>query len=60
LFEEHEGELQHLPWSAQSPDVSVLETRPRNRCPSPKSLTQLEDILQEEWYKIPLETVLNF
>jgi hypothetical protein len=22
LFEEHEGELQHLPWSAQSPDLN--------------------------------------
>jgi hypothetical protein len=24
-FEEHEGELQHLPWSAQSPDLNVIE-----------------------------------
>jgi hypothetical protein len=37
-FEEHEGELKHLPWSAQSPDLiiiepfwSALETRVRNR-----------------------------
>jgi hypothetical protein len=35
-IEKHEGELQHLPWSAQSPDLniteplwSVLETRVR-------------------------------
>jgi hypothetical protein len=48
----------------QSPDlniieplVSVLETRGRNRFPLPTSLNQLEDVLQEEWYKILLETV---
>jgi hypothetical protein len=29
----------------------------RNRFPSLISLKQLEDDLQEEWYKIPLETV---
>jgi hypothetical protein len=52
----HEGELQHLPWPTQSPD---LETRVRSRFPSPASLKQLEDVLQEEWYKIPLETVQN-
>jgi hypothetical protein len=38
---------------------SVLETRVRNRFPPPTSLKQLEDVLQEEWYKIPLETVQN-
>jgi hypothetical protein len=60
-FEEREGELQHLPWLAQSPDLniveplwSVLETRVRNRFPPPTSLNQLEDVLQEKWYKIPL------
>jgi hypothetical protein len=25
MFEEHEGELQHLPWPAQSPDVNIIE-----------------------------------
>jgi hypothetical protein len=28
-----------------------------NIFPPPTSLKQLEDVLQEEWYKIPLETV---
>jgi hypothetical protein len=31
----------------------------RNRVPPPTSLEQLEDVLEEEWYKIPLETVQN-
>jgi hypothetical protein len=41
------------------PLSSVLETRVRNRFPPPTSLKQLEDVLQEEWYKIPLEIVQN-
>jgi hypothetical protein len=24
-FEEHEGELQHRPWPAQSPDLNIIE-----------------------------------
>jgi hypothetical protein len=24
-FEENEGELQHLPWPAQSPDLNIIE-----------------------------------
>jgi hypothetical protein len=31
----------------------------RNRFPPPTSVKQLEDVLQEEWYKIPPETVQN-
>jgi hypothetical protein len=65
-FEEHEVELQHLPWPARLPDLniieplwSLLETRVMNRLPLPTSLKQLEDVLQEEWYKIPLKTVEN-
>jgi hypothetical protein len=65
-FEEHGGELQYLPWLTHSPELnimaplsSVLETRVRNRFPPPKSPQQLEDDLQEEWYKIPLLTVHN-
>jgi hypothetical protein len=63
-FEEHEGEFQHLSWSAQSPEFnitaqlwSVLETRMTNRFPPPTSLKQLEDAPLEEWHKITLETV---
>jgi hypothetical protein len=54
-FEEHEGELEHLPWPAGSPDLnitealwSVLETTVRNSFPTPTSVKQLEDVLQEE------------
>jgi hypothetical protein len=36
-----------------------LETRVDNRFPPPISLKQPEDVLQEEWYKIPLQTVQN-
>jgi hypothetical protein len=57
-FEEHEGELQHLIWPAQSPDLniseplwSVLETRVRNRFPPPTSVKQLEDALKKNGMK---------
>jgi hypothetical protein len=63
-FEEHEGELQHLPCTAYSPDLniieslwSVLETRVKNRFPPPTSLKNFKDFLKEEWYKTALETV---
>jgi hypothetical protein len=66
MVQEHEGELHHISWPAQSPDLniieppwSVLEIGVRNRFPPPTSLKQLENVLSEEWYKIPLETVQN-
>jgi hypothetical protein len=31
----------------------------RNRLPPPTSLKQLKEILQEQWYNIPLEIVQN-
>jgi hypothetical protein len=65
-FEEQEGELQQIPWPEQSPDLnivetlwSILDTTVRNKFPPPTSLQQLEDVLREEWYKIPLETLRN-
>jgi hypothetical protein len=36
-----------------------LETGVRNRFPLPTSLKQLAYVLQEDWYKIPQETVQN-
>jgi hypothetical protein len=38
---------------------SVLETRVRNSFPPPTSLKHLEDVLNEEWYNILLESVQN-
>jgi hypothetical protein len=55
-FEKHKGELQHLPWPAQSSDLitepfwSVLETKMRHRFPRPTLLKQLEYVTQKEWY----------
>jgi hypothetical protein len=64
-FEEHEGELQQLPWPEQSPDLnvteplqSVLKTMVRYRFQPPIFLKQFENVLQE-WYKIALATVQN-
>jgi hypothetical protein len=57
-FVEHEDELQHLTWKAQTlhldttePLWSVLETRMRNRFPLPTSLEQVEHVLQKETFK---------
>jgi hypothetical protein len=65
-FEEHEGGLQHLLWPAKSLDLNIvgpfwsgLKARMRNKFPPLTSLKQLEVVLQEEWCKIPLETVQN-
>jgi hypothetical protein len=59
--EDHEGEL---PWPTQSPHLNDTEPlcvsfEVRNRFPPPASLKQLEDVRQEEWYKISLEAVQN-
>jgi hypothetical protein len=66
LFEEHECELQHLPRRKQSLDLnitaplrSVLEARMKNRYTPLTLLKQLEDSLQEEWYRFLLGTVQN-
>jgi len=64
LFEEHEDALQHLLWPAQSPSLniieqllSVLESWVRSRFPPPTSLKQPEDVLLEDKYNIPLESI---
>jgi len=56
-FEEHEDALQHLPWPAQQM-WSVLESRVRSRL-HPSSFKQLEDVLHEQRYNIPLQNVQN-
>jgi hypothetical protein len=33
-FEEHEGELQHLPWPAQSPDVNIMNSYKHGKSPN--------------------------
>ena len=60
-FKEHEGEVAHLPWPVESPDIniieplwSVLENRVQSRySATPASLKELEKFLLEEWYDIP-------
>ena len=63
-FSENEDEVSRLPWPPQSPDIniieplwSVLESNLRARYPPPSSLTELANVLQEEWYKIPLQII---
>ena len=36
-----------------------VSIRMRSRFPPPSSLNELEDVLHEEWYSIPLETIQN-
>jgi hypothetical protein len=43
--------------NSTEPLWSVLETGLRDRFPPPTALKQLENVIREEWYKIPLETV---
>jgi hypothetical protein len=61
--EEHENVLQHLPWPAQLPHLNIIEllwsvlvSMVRITFP-PSSVKQPEDVLGEEWYSIPLQTV---
>lgn len=63
-FEEHESDVERLDWPPQSPDLNIiehlwcqLEQQVRNRFPPPASLKELEQVLLEEWLKIPLTTV---
>ena len=65
-FEEHEDAFQHLPWPAHAQDFniidplwSVLESRVRSRFPPPSPVKQLEDVLHEEWYSMPVAAIQN-
>jgi hypothetical protein len=65
-FEEHEDALHHLPQSAQSPNLniieplsSVVESMVRSRFPPPSSVMQPEDVHHEEWYNIPVAAIQN-
>ena len=65
-FDENDDALQHLPWPAQSPYLniivplwSVLVSRVRSRFPSPSSLKQLHNVLHEQRYNMPPETIQN-
>jgi len=57
--------FKYLPCPAPLPDLnivellwSVVENMVRSRFPPP-TLKQLRDVLQEEWYSVPLETLQN-
>ncbi|PNF34772.1 hypothetical protein B7P43_G03759 [Cryptotermes secundus] len=61
---EHEDEVSSLPWPPQSPNINiieplwpVLESNLRVRYPPPSLLTELANVLHEEWYKIPLQII---
>jgi hypothetical protein len=65
-FEDHEDALQHLPWPAQSQDLNIIEPlwpvadrTVISRVPTPTPLKQPEDVLDGQWYSIPLQTVQN-
>ena len=65
-LELHENALHHLPWPARLPDLniieplwSVLESRVRSRFPPPSPLKHLQDVLHEQRYIIPLQTIQN-
>ncbi|GFU35137.1 transposable element Tcb1 transposase [Trichonephila clavipes] len=63
-FAEHEGEVGHLDWRPQSPDLNIiehlwgyLESKLRARFPPPSTISALETALHEEWLHIPLQVV---
>ncbi|GFU75810.1 transposable element Tcb2 transposase [Trichonephila clavipes] len=63
-FDEHEGEVGHLDWPPQSPDLNIiehlwgyLESKLRARFPPPSTISALETALHEEWLHIPLQVV---
>ncbi|GFT42130.1 transposable element Tc1 transposase [Trichonephila clavipes] len=63
-FAEHEGEVGHLDWPPQSPDLNIiehlwgyLESKLRARFPPPSTISAFETALHEEWFHIPLQVV---
>ncbi|GFW72113.1 transposable element Tc1 transposase [Trichonephila clavipes] len=63
-FAEDEGEVGHLDWPPQSPDLNIiehlwgyLESKLRARFPPPSTILALETALHEEWLHIPLKVV---
>ncbi|GFY09049.1 transposable element Tcb2 transposase [Trichonephila clavipes] len=63
-FAEHEGEVGHLDWPPQSPDLNIIEhlwgylvSKLRARFPPPSMISALETALHEEWLHIPLQIV---
>ncbi|GFX79330.1 transposable element Tcb1 transposase [Trichonephila clavipes] len=61
-FAEHEGEVGHLDWPPQSPDLNIiehlwgyLESKLRARFPPPSTISALETALHEEWCCAPIQ-----
>ena len=56
--------IEHMKWPPQSPDLNIiehlwcfLERQVGNRYPPLSCLKELEQVLMEEWLKIPLDEV---
>jgi hypothetical protein len=64
LLEEHEDELQHFLWPAQSPNSNIMNlsgqfgARSEEQIPT-SNISKATSNVREEWYEIPLETVQN-
>lgn len=60
-FDEHADNGSHLPWAPQSPSLIIIEPILENnvgaRFLPPASLRELERLLHEERYQIPLSTI---
>jgi hypothetical protein len=54
-FNIYPGQHSRQIWTSLNHSGQFWRLRARNRFPPPTSLKQLEDVLQEEWYKIPLD-----